>query len=581
MHWRTIGLGFLIAGSILVANWGYLSDEITILPQNCLQFGDASAHQRSSSVRVGRTCAALWEEKWTKHQSYLKHLAQAEASRSSTMQDWNEKRAYDMYEPEWVCEADVRVGPSEVNIGDGPKFVCAPDMLRYVQDCLVYSIGSNYDFQFEQGLGMHAPNCEFHTFDGTMDLSNRALPPGLEEKNIHFHNWNLGVTSEVDAQGKTTKSIGDIVNELGHKGRKIHVLKLDCEGCEYQVLPDLMEYIKARDVEIDQIQVEMHGVDAAPVQQVFQSLRGANFALFHKERNHWGCKGYLCVEFSFVSKQKAKEVFEQERCIQGDVSKGDAAEDDQDPWWFVPYQQSLGMGPIQIQKFPYPISESNDVGLMQLLCYAGGFKEKNAFIDIGLPTESLHFAAHGHTSEAFEARKEGYDSVKKLIEENGLQDQINLHNMALSNSTGTIKIYEARDSSSLLKSAVDVGPELQKRHEEGMKETMVNTAPLDTFVSEADAMKIDTQGVEPEIFMGAQKVLNSGLPFPILMEYCSRLRSFQDLSVGVHILRGLGYQCYTNKAFILDQSADFCGDFYCAKNIKQANCDEQTVQIST
>lgn len=562
-----------IVGSLLLLNFTNISHTILVSSQNCVKSVGVSSQRAPDPAR--ETCEALWDAKWEQHVSYLNHLKHAEDSRASTMHEWNHMLAYDMYEPEWVCEADVRVGPSDINLGDGPKFVCAPDTLQNAQDCLVYSIGSNYDFQFEEGLRKHGPNCEFHTFDGTLNLAEEALPPGLEDKNIHFHHWNLASKSGLTEEGWTRKSIGDVLKKLGHIKRRIDVFKIDCEGCEYEVLPELANYIKSGKIQVDQIQVEMHGTDAASVQRVFQSLRSADFAVFHKESNHWGCDGYLCVEFSLISKAKAREVFEQERCIGGTLPV-DETSSQGDAWWMAPYQESLGKGPIQIEHFPYSIgTDNNSIGLTQLLCYAGGWQKKSAFVDIGLPTESLYFAKKGHTSDAFEARKDGYDSVKKMIDGSKLQDRINLHNMALSNFSGTIKIYEARDSSSILKSAVDVGPELDKRKEEGLRETMVKVAPLDEFVTRADAMKIDTQGAEPEIFMGAQKVLNSGLPFPILMEYCSRLRGFDELSVGVHILRGLGYTCYSAEAtFTLRQDTEFCGDFYCAKAITQATCQE-------
>lgn len=595
----TCAVVLVIVASLLLVSVSFFGGKITVTPQNCLQFGDLSSRStgRRSATPDDR-CDTAWGKKWGAHQAYIKQLENIEASRMSTIHQWNELRAYDLYEPEWVCASEVRVGVQQVNVGDGPKFVCAPDMLTKVDDCLVYSIGSNYDFQFEEGIRKHAPNCEFHTFDGTLDLARRALPGGLEEKNIHFHHWNLGVTSGVTEQGWTTKSLQDILTELQHKGRRIHVFKIDCEGCEYSVLPELAEYVISGQVFIDQIQVELHGTDASSIQHVFQNLRRANFAIFHKERNHWGCQGYKCVEFSLISEQRAKEVFEKEQCLEGSLSPSfdevDGDEDDieygtddilpieqtnqekqkqEELWWIQPYQQSVDMGPVEIKKFPYDIDQKNDVALVQLLCYAGGAHTKSTFIDIGLPTESLYFAGAGHRSEAFEARPDGYQSVKEAIENAGLQDLINLHQVALSNYSGETKIFEARDSSSIIETAVDVGPELNKRVEEGMRKTVVNVARLDDYVKEADAMKIDTQGAEPEIFMGARNVLMSGLPFPVLMEYCARLRNFDELSVGLHILRGLGYQCYARNALILDRESQFCGDFYCARDIQDRTCE--------
>jgi hypothetical protein len=56
---------------------------------------------------------------------------------------------------------------------------------------------------------------------------------------------------------------------------------------------------------VNQIQVEMHAyaVDdvATAMYDFFLAADRANFRITHKERNHWGCDGYRCVEYSLVS----------------------------------------------------------------------------------------------------------------------------------------------------------------------------------------------------------------------------------------------------------------------------------------
>ncbi|KAI8112067.1 hypothetical protein M9434_003391 [Picochlorum sp. BPE23] len=260
-------------------------------------------------------CEEVWEERKKSYETYIDLLIVKEAKRSTNIAAWNGIRAYDMYEPEWVCDSEKRVGPEEINIGDGPKFVCAPDTLKHEKDCLVYSIGSSYDFSFEDGIRKHAPNCEFHTFDGTMDLTNRALPGNLEEKSIHFHNWNVDTASGTSNNGWVRKTIQEIVSELGHTGKTIQVFKIDCEGCEYGVMPHVIDMVKNGQLAIEQIQIEMHGTDAAKIQIFFQTMRSAGYAIFHKERNHWGCNGYDCVEYAFISIPVARKVFINNHCL--------------------------------------------------------------------------------------------------------------------------------------------------------------------------------------------------------------------------------------------------------------------------
>lgn len=64
------------------------------------------------------------------------------------------------YEPEFVCLHERRVG----KLGDGGKWICDPHRIKNQEDCLVYSVGSNNDFSFEQSVLDHiGHHCEIHT----------------------------------------------------------------------------------------------------------------------------------------------------------------------------------------------------------------------------------------------------------------------------------------------------------------------------------------------------------------------------------------------------------------------------------
>jgi hypothetical protein len=171
--------------------------------------------------------------------------------------------------------------------------------------------------------------------------------------------------------------------------------------------------------------------------------------------------------------------------------------------------------------------------------------------------------------------------VTKQVSTN-LQDHITLCYTALGNvSNVTMHMYNALDSSSLLSSAVQSTMEKPKFEKFGQTMVTVHVEQLDTFLFGNDynntittkaaaptttpkspsaqqqhprqrfvAVKIDTQGVEPKIFMGSRQVLTSSStsssspsPFVIVTEYCTRLRVYEELSIGPHLLRGLGYTC--------------------------------------
>jgi hypothetical protein len=130
----------------------------------------------------------------------------------------------DNWEPAFTCQQERRIG----RWGDGGKWVCDPYRItQNKQSCLVYSVGSNNDFSFEEGVWQDVSSeCEIHTFDPTIGNHPSNLPVG---KNIRFHPW--GLAPENDGADKTLSSI---IQELGHTGRDIDILKIDCEGCEWK-----------------------------------------------------------------------------------------------------------------------------------------------------------------------------------------------------------------------------------------------------------------------------------------------------------------------------------------------------------
>lgn len=47
--------------------------------------------------------------------------------------------------------------------------------------------------------------------------------------------------------------------------------------------------------------------DLPAVHDFFAAADRAKLRIFHKERNHWGCDGYLCVEYAFASEAFLRE----------------------------------------------------------------------------------------------------------------------------------------------------------------------------------------------------------------------------------------------------------------------------------
>jgi hypothetical protein len=169
--------------------------------------------------------------------------------------------------------------------------MCNTELIPKPESCLVYSVGSAGDFSFEAAV-FDKFRCEIHTFDPT-DQSGSWIELAKKSHSV-FHGIGLGDS------GGNYQHLNQVVNSLGHSGKHIDVFKIDCEGCEYAVFDRIWEDLKSRKYSIGQILVEMHGVDFAKIEHFFSGAEKSGFYIFSKERNHWGCDGYLCVEFSLV-----------------------------------------------------------------------------------------------------------------------------------------------------------------------------------------------------------------------------------------------------------------------------------------
>jgi hypothetical protein len=254
-------------------------------------------------------CKALWEAKEARHRAQLaaRRRAVLEQCPSSAMpsrcalplarkprragddpdsRGMHVRAAWNLFEPEWVCESDERVGarlePSGdtgfaialeterfAAFGDGPKYLCGLDALAK-KTCLVYSVGSHNDYGFEKAIKTVHAHCEVnkarrmrgvssaprvpsepalrvplqhqvHTFDPTL-----GLLPGdggsifLGAAFSTFHDFGLGeppasgggAAAGVEPWLRKLRPLRNLTRELGHTGRTIDILKIDCESCE-------------------------------------------------------------------------------------------------------------------------------------------------------------------------------------------------------------------------------------------------------------------------------------------------------------------------------------------------------------
>ena len=202
------------------------------------------------------------------------------------------------YDPEFTCQHERKIGP----LGDGGKWVCDPHRIDK-DNCIVYSVGSCGDFSFEEAVFKDiSKSCEIHTFDiikekGGMDFAKLGKEAGVE-----FHHYGLGKPSETDTKSQTLeipnlKPLKEIISELKHEGMTIDILKIDCEGCEWDQYEDWIKDLTTAGVTVRLFLIEVHNAPYLKTAQFFKMMLDAGYVIYHKEYNgYW----HKYIEFAFV-----------------------------------------------------------------------------------------------------------------------------------------------------------------------------------------------------------------------------------------------------------------------------------------
>ena len=160
---------------------------------------------------------------------------------------------------------------------------------------MVYSIGSNGDFQFESGLQqlLGKDVCEIHIFDyGDYE----SVTP--KDMNIHYHQWGLKRANQPEGEKGDDGfySIEEIVKKLGHDKRIIDIFKIDCDKCEWRTHED---WFGPNIPMIQQILVETHQAPQNRLLPFFDGIMGQGYVMFHKEANIQFAEGDS-IEFGFL-----------------------------------------------------------------------------------------------------------------------------------------------------------------------------------------------------------------------------------------------------------------------------------------
>ncbi|CAI5535979.1 unnamed protein product [Closterium sp. Naga37s-1] len=186
----------------------------------------------------------------------------AEAFGGATQpRDVDAKRMWDfIFVPTYPCPRERRIGRA----GDGGKWTCILKAFFAKPKITVFSIGSHGDPSFENAVQkvIHAKPYTFDPFLNATTLAEMQSQPFMRFRNAGLVGSRTKANATRQFPGVNFVTLEEGMQQAGRD--YIDIFKIDCEGCEYPVLDDLMErYTARRNPPIGQLLIEFHGATTA------------------------------------------------------------------------------------------------------------------------------------------------------------------------------------------------------------------------------------------------------------------------------------------------------------------------------
>lgn len=174
---------------------------------------------------------------------------------------------------------------------DGQKAICLdPEVAPPSgpnKSCLIYSIGINNDWSFDDLMEKYG--CRVFAFDPSMKMEdhNRSAM-------IQFYKMGISDVDIDEKEGRKWKlrTLETIYKKLGHEGRIIDYLKMDIEGSEWKVLPQILKSEMMG--KIRQLGVEFHLSSFKTLKEfqqkavgLLRSIEKSGFIRFDSKFNPW------------------------------------------------------------------------------------------------------------------------------------------------------------------------------------------------------------------------------------------------------------------------------------------------------
>ncbi|SJL14423.1 uncharacterized protein ARMOST_17880 [Armillaria ostoyae] len=197
---------------------------------------------------------------------------------------WPAYTVWDFFPASYNCPHEVeRLGA----LGDGGKWVCGLSRVQEKPNCVIYSVGINYESSFEAEILANTRHCEIWGYDYSVKSFGPQIPRSLASR-THFFPYGLAGSDKVATDDSPPMfTLESIMAMNGHS--HIDILKIDVEGWEFETLTALIgPYLHAdRPLPFGQLQLEIHiwGKQFAEFLTWWETLEAAGLRPFWTEPN--------------------------------------------------------------------------------------------------------------------------------------------------------------------------------------------------------------------------------------------------------------------------------------------------------
>lgn len=249
------------------------------------------------------------EKKWMKwKEQRLKNTFQVLKNYAFHEGDWGGGMVYLAYPPSLPLPCPYPNNLTRIGgIHDGNKVLCGIELMQSMNNCVVYSLGSFNNFNFEYDL-LQNTSCHVYTYDCT------STPPVSTIDRLNFYKICLG---DPDLLLKFMFPYQQRILDIGifnntkfehldtlmkkNQHEEVHLLKMDIEGSEYSVFTSLINQSKKVNLPY-QISFESHWWDRDIYhgilhQAMFEQLWTIGYRILQHEYNP---SDHTCVEWTMM-----------------------------------------------------------------------------------------------------------------------------------------------------------------------------------------------------------------------------------------------------------------------------------------